>query len=1194
MKNVLFTYMAIIATWCILQTPAFAVSVNVGIGEGGTEIEAGAVNPTKDSLVAEVGNLWGVSNSEDRDGILYFTYSDLAGSTLPSTIQPGTYTFTARIGASDVGAGFSGLNDITAGSNTDQGSVAGFFLTLSSDAEAAKNNMVAEFNTQTGVSYTQPSEADPASLTFTTWTFTWTVAPGSPVIGTEPYFGVYTKTGASGGNGFWDDSTLSYTPNIPPTSIPVPIGDSGTQVEAGATNTEKDGLAAEASNLWGVSNTADRDGLWYFTYSDLAGSSLPSTIQAGTYTFSARIGATSTGAGFSGLNDITAGTNTEQGSVAGFFSTLSSDAETAKNNMVTEFNAQGGVFYTPPPEADPENLTFTTWTFSWTIAEGSPVIGTNPYFAVYTKTGASGGTGFWDDSILTYTPSIQPLPAIADFSSDIDTLVSPGTEVTLSWEVSDATELSISPSVGDVLPQTVDGVGQITVTVDVETTFTLTASNGTYTTSTELVVSAPLPTLSFTADDTYVSPGESVALSWQAFDADSVTLLGIGDVNPTGSTTVNPSENTTYTLVATNVFGTIEQEVTVRVGPERLNILLMLVDDYGPMDSSVPFAYDHYDDTGTALTTAFNNYYRTPNMETLAANGMKFTQAYAMPMCSPTRVSLMTGLNSPRHGVTVHLNAYDTIDNKSFGIKTHRGPNNWRYLGMDGTDIALPQLLKDIGYHTFFVGKDHMSDTQEPTAIGFDVSDSALYKSTALTPKATTMIENAVAAGDPFFGYISYQDVHAGFYYASDVTYDYTQATPPAYNANHAKFSTMVESVDNSLGTIVAKLNELGVADDTLIIFLGDNGSDSPALSDEHGANGTNFDDFPMRGKKGSAYEGGIRIPFYVSWGARDDGNSFQQRLPIPAASVEHDIIMVEDVAPTILALLDQPAPSMDGYDLTPYLRADGGTHRPQKVLRHMPHEHRSNYFTAFRDGDWKLIYRYHIDEAAELGETNEDYPNDFPVPFELYNLDDDPYETNNLAAQAPEKLLSMARAMARELDDSWGVYGPLWPALNPTQVSIPARPLVDDPFVIDFSIDGRDAVDSDDDGLADAYEDLDANGLVGMGETDAEDNDSDDDKYLDGDELRTGTDPLSRASFFNLAMQSYSANSLMLTWPSAPGALYRIEESTNLGSWDTLLNNVPASASGSATSQEVDIPEDPEAAARYFLRVQLLPEVAD
>jgi arylsulfatase A-like enzyme len=1341
---------------CLLAGSLHAAEVSVVIDDdvnGWTQQDAGAgSNLTKDNLVADDGvALWGVSNGADKNGMLYEDYTSIAGTELPATIQAGTYTLALRVGNGNV-YDFTGLNDISSGVNTDMGAVAGFFATVGADAQASKNNMYTEFNGVSGVTYTPPTEADPTNSTWTTWTFSWEVADGSSVIGSNFYFGVYNRTGGTENYGaaFFDNSTLSYSsggdlpvindfssdtdtvdtngtlvtlswdvstdvtalaisPTIgnvlsqtvdgigqtsvtvyatttfiltasnadgsvtsdvivsepqPVVSVNVPIGDSGTQIDAGAVNTTKDGLDAEEGNLWGVSNTSTKDGLYYFTYSDLAGTNLSSTIQSGTYIFSARIGASSNDP-FSGLNDITAGSNTEDGNVAGFFSTLSTDAETAKNSMVTEFNDLSGVNYYQPSEKDPDSESFTTWTFMWTVAEGSPVIGTDPYFGVYTKIGSSGGNGFWDDSTLSYSSSIGELPSIVDFVADTYEFESTGTVVTLSWEVStNLTALTISSDIGNVLPVTVNGIGQTSVVVNAETTFTLTASNDVCAVSSDVTIQAPEMLINRFEADTYLveTNGTPVTLFWDVTNAYTVSISpDVGEVSSSGQTTVVVDAETTFTLTAMRDTQTLTSFVTisepellindfsadthmvdtngtrvtlswdvtnaytVSISPDigevslsgqtslvvhaaqiytltatrgtqsssedwrfnleanQPNILLMLVDDYGPMDSSVLFAYDSYTDSGTPLHTAFNDYYHTPNMETLAANGMKFTQAYAMPMCSPTRVSLMTGFNTARHGVTHHLNVYETVDNASFDIKTHRGPNNWRWLGMDGTDVALPQLLKDAGYYTFQVGKDHTSHVQDMTAIGFDVIDSDLYKATVLTPKAETMIEDAVESGEPFFGFICYRDVHTSFYYASDYTNDYSAA----YSDNHAKFGTMVESVDNSLGTILAKLEEEGVAENTLIIFLGDNGSDSPALSDEGEAYGDDFDDYPMRGKKGSTYEGGIRVPLLAAWASPNSSNSFQQALSIPGDSVEHDMVTVEDIAPTILSTVGAAIPDMDGYDLTPYLRAEDGTHRPQKVLRHMPHEHRSNYFTCFRDGDWKIIYRYHIEESIANGETHEDAGYN---SFELYNLADDPRETNDLASVQTEKMLTMARAMAQELDESWGDYGELWPTLNPERIAIPDRPLEDDPFFIDFSLDGRDEIDSDGDGLSDAEEDLNADGLVAATETDADDLDTDGDGSDDYTEHRLNLDPLDAEEAFVVEMIVTGDSSFSLSWPSTEGTSYNILTSTNLlegaESWQVAVSNVSAHAVSNETSQVVD----EEGLGVGFFRVELLP----
>lgn len=210
-----------ISTLYSIGTASAALTITVpignGTGESGTQVGAGAFNTVKNGLTALDGTLWGVANTSNVMGMLYWRYSDLAGGTLPATIQAGTYTFAAAIGNNGDGTGFSGLNDISSGTNTDKGSVAGLFTTLATGsnaaAEANKNNMYTEFNAITGVTYTAPTAAAPGNDNWTTWTFSWTVAEGSDVIGTNPYFGVYTKTGTpGGGNGFWDNSTITYIP----------------------------------------------------------------------------------------------------------------------------------------------------------------------------------------------------------------------------------------------------------------------------------------------------------------------------------------------------------------------------------------------------------------------------------------------------------------------------------------------------------------------------------------------------------------------------------------------------------------------------------------------------------------------------------------------------------------------------------------------------------------------------------------------------------------------------------------------------------------------------------------------------------------------------------------------------------------------------------------------------------------------
>ncbi|NNM30286.1 MAG: sulfatase, partial [Akkermansiaceae bacterium] len=562
----------------------------------------------------------------------------------------------------------------------------------------------------------------------------------------------------------------------------------------------------------------------------------------------------------------------------------------------------------------------------------------------------------------------------------------------------------------------------------------------------------------FTADDHYVTPGTTVQLAWDVTGFDTISIdNGIGDVAGQSSTNVTVNATTTFTLTATNPDGSATATLRVGAGPPRPNILFFLVDDMGWQDTSEPFLYDG---SGNEVVTALNNRYRTPGMEVLADRGMKFTNAYAMPVCTPSRTCWMTGLNSARHRVTNWVNPSGT-DNDQNSTTSHNSPGGWVSGGLPEGHPTLPALLQGVGYRTIHAGKAHFGATayaRDPLNIGFDVNiagseighpgsysgdygqgsnrpvpdledyhNTGTHLSEALTLEMNKAIEDAVGDGSPFFAYMAHYAVHSPF------------QTDPRFSANYPglsggllAYATLLEGMDKSLGDILAKLEALGVAEDTLVVFMSDNGGDAPFPS-------VNDSNAPLRHKKGSRYEGGVREPFIVSWAKPDAANAFQAGLPIPAGSHEDDIIAIFDLFPTFASVAGAPfGHPVDGRDLTPYFRAEPGTHRPQKLLIHFPHDHRSDYFTIFREGDWKLIYNF------------------APDSYELYNLATDLSETTNLAAAEPERVMAMARAMARELEAA----GAQWPTLQPGGA--------DDPFAMP-QLPG---VDLDHDGLPDNTED--------------------------------------------------------------------------------------------------------------------------
>lgn len=882
-------------------------------------------------------------------------------------------------------------------------------------------------------------------------------------------------------------------------------------------------------------------------------------------------------------------TNTGDSTVNWEFST--SVGGVTGNETSGEWIHDGGLNYQSPAEASGDvvlagmsGLTDTAVTFTWVLD------------STRSNTFAVAALGL-DDVVLEGAVVHRLPPLIYEFASDVETLTTPGTPVTLSWQVGDDVGgLSISPGIGDVLPLTTNGTGQTTVTVDAGTVFTLAAASGTRTDAAEVEIVEQQPEISgFAADDHYVQAGVPVVLSWEVSAADSVTITGLGDVGPAGQATVHPAETTTFVLVATNAFGSVRQELTVAVGPARPNILLMLVDDWGVTDLSVPFAYDRYEDGGTPVITNLNLLHNTPNLETLASMGMKFTQAYATPKCSSTRATLMTGWHPARHGITYHLAADSTIGN---------GPNEWRFNGLDATDVTLAHMLNPAHYRTIHAGKWHLGGpgdyAQYPTSVGFDINiggsnagsparyvanaagfasadkpmpamehyaGTGMYLTKALTIEMNQAMSDAVADGVPFFGYLSYYGVHDPETTNPDATGDYSGAI----NADHRKFCTMVEAIDVSFGDVVAHLEELGIAEETLIIHLGDNGSENPAHKNNQGQiPDPPFDDFPMRGMKNDGYQGGSRVPLMISWAKPDPDHPLQQRLAIAGGSVEHDIVGIEDIVPTILSAAGVEPPFLDGYDLSPYLRGEAGSHRPQKYLLHYPNGSFPNgQLDWYRDGDWKLMYGYEDDR------------------FLLFNLADDPTESNDLAASEPARVVRMARAMARELDSKWGDLGKLWPVLAGTY---PPRPGTDDPFLLSYGADGRATVDSDGDGLADAAEDVNGDGLVSAGETDSENPDSDGDRTGDQAELRLDLDPLDPNSRFAARAVGVGADSVTLAWPSSPGVSFDVLASDDLtapmADWEVLVSGVAADESRSETL--LALPVD---AARRFFSVELLPD---
>jgi arylsulfatase A-like enzyme len=469
---------------------------------------------------------------------------------------------------------------------------------------------------------------------------------------------------------------------------------------------------------------------------------------------------------------------------------------------------------------------------------------------------------------------------------------------------------------------------------------------------------------------------------------------------------------------------------------EKPNIIVVLVDDLGVMDTSLPFLTDA---TGKPQRHPLNDFYRTPQMERLAARGIRFNNFCAMSVCSPSRAALLTGQNAARHRTTNWINP--AKDNAG-----PQGPPQWNWQGLKSSDVTLPRLMREHGYRTIHVGKGHFGplDSQgaDPANLGFDINvggaacghpgsyygkenygafkksgapgvphlekyhGTDTFLTEALTLEAIARIGEAVKDGKPFFLHFAHYAVHSPFdsdprfaaHYKDSGKSDKAQA-----------FATLVEGMDKSLGDLLDHLEKLGVAENTLLFFLGDNGSDAP-LGDPHEVASS----APLRGMKATQYEGGMRVPFIAAWARPDAGNAFQKELPIAAGSIQSQQAAIQDLFPTILRLAGIKPPDthiVDGIPLETLLAGKPDPGRKEQFLMHYPHSHRSEYFTTWRDGGWKVIYHYAPSEPT--GGSR----------YQLYHLKDDPYEQKDLAGSEPEELGRMMRGLVTALEKHQALY---------------------------------------------------------------------------------------------------------------------------------------------------------------------------
>jgi len=412
-------------------------------------------------------------------------------------------------------------------------------------------------------------------------------------------------------------------------------------------------------------------------------------------------------------------------------------------------------------------------------------------------------------------------------------------------------------------------------------------------------------------------------------------------------------------------------------GEARPNVIVVLVDDMGWQD----------------LSCQGSDFYETPHIDRLAAAGMRFTTGYsACTVCSPTRAAMLTGQYPARLHLTDWIAGHERPHAKL------RIPAWTKQLPPEHVTVA--ERLRAAGYATASIGKWHLGGAGvAPETRGFDVNRGGTHKGqppSYFSPYGITTLPDgpqgeyltdreaaeAVAFIEahrdrPFFLYVPHHGVHTPIQAKPEVTAKYA-AKRPGIPRKLAAYAAMVESVDDALGRMLDALDRLGMRDRTAIIFTSDNGGQA-SITDMR----------PLRAGKGSAYEGGVRVPLVVSWPG-----------VTVAGSTSDAPVITPDIPATILDLTGvgpAPAQPLDGRSLAGVLR--GGDLARDALFWHYPHYHPGGAtpYSAIRSGPWRLIHFYEDDRD------------------ELYDLAADPGETTDLATTQPAKAAELRSTL-----DTW------------------------------------------------------------------------------------------------------------------------------------------------------------------------------
>lgn len=462
---------------------------------------------------------------------------------------------------------------------------------------------------------------------------------------------------------------------------------------------------------------------------------------------------------------------------------------------------------------------------------------------------------------------------------------------------------------------------------------------------------------------------------------------------------------TVLNLLSTAVFS-----ATAVQAAGQPNVLLIMADDFG------------WRDAGCYGST----FYKTPNIDRLAADGMRFTDAYAAnPLCSPTRSSILTGQYPIRTGFT-EANGHVTGDLKhveAFHVAADQkaaGPTSVNHLALEY--YTLGKAMKAAGYATAFLGKWHLGAAPYiPENHGFDYvvggradpgpPDPGYYfppwnnDTLKPNPAAGTHIDDYIGGkavqyikdhkDKPFFMCFWPYDVHTPFMCKRELVEKWKKLADPSNPQHCPTMAAMVEVLDNTVGQVLDALKANGLEENTIVIFTSDNGGNMYSVCDGT----TPTSNWPLRSGKGNNYEGGVRVPLIIRWpGVTKPG------------SVCPDVVSSVDFYPTILQMTGQPLRPQDHKDGVSYVAAlEGKPFDRGPVICDFSHFVAATMnlpSTSVRVGDWKLYCFWYDGPDRE-------------IRYELYNLKEDVGETNNLAAQYPEKVTMLSGIVEKYIHDT-------------------------------------------------------------------------------------------------------------------------------------------------------------------------------